>query len=375
MSRTPGSITRRGERRWLVRLFEGVDGASGKRRYRSETVHGTKKQAERVLQRMIEERSLGLRSGRQSLGEYLDEWLDRKRSAVEPRTLEGYEALIDAHIRPALGARAIEGVRPADVQALYASVLASHGAHAQAATHRVLHAALGDAVKGEQIIRNPATGRTLARVPRRKFVALNAEQTRKLITELDKHRLGIVFVFTLSTGMRPGEVQALRWDCVDLDVGAVTVERAVKELKGGRFEFGAPKTHRTRRIPIDPALVSRLRAHRASQAQQRLKVGLAYEDQRLVFATRTGGILARQNLSSRVLKPALERAKLPAEFRWYDCRHTCATLILSAGISAKVAAERLGHASAAFTLDRYAHVAPGIQEQATERLGEMLFHG
>lgn len=140
-----------------------------------------------------------------------------------------------------------------------------------------------------------------------------------------------------------------------------------------RFEFGAPKSGKPRRIPIDSSLVARLRAHRASQAAEKLRVGSAYRDEGLVLATEVGGILARQNLSSRVLKPALRAAGLPKEFRWYDCRHTCASLLLGAGESAKVVAERLGHASAGFTLDVYAHVAPGMQERATEKLGAMLF--
>ncbi len=99
----------------------------------------------------------------------------------------------------------------------------------------------------------------------------------------------------------------------------------------------------------------------------------AYEDRDLVFANETGGPLDGQNLAYRTLKPILKAAGLPARFRWYDCRHTCATLLLAAGENPKVVSERLGHATVAFTLDRYAHVLPGMQERATNRLEEILF--
>jgi integrase len=107
----------------------------------------------------------------------------------------------------------------------------------------------------------------------------------------------------------------------------------------------------------------------------RLRLKGAYEDLDLVFATETGGPLDGQNLAYRTLKPILKAAGLPSRFRWYDCRHTCATLLLAAGENPKVVSERLGHATVAFTLDRYAHVLPGMQEQASGKLEAILFGG
>jgi integrase len=98
-----------------------------------------------------------------------------------------------------------------------------------------------------------------------------------------------------------------------------------------------------------------------------------YQDEDLVFADLTGGPLNPSNLTRRDFKAILRRAKLPLELRWYDLRHTCATLLLSAGENVRVVAERLGHAKTALTLDLYAHVLPGMQEQATQRLEGMLF--
>ncbi len=116
-----------------------------------------------------------------------------------------------------------------------------------------------------------------------------------------------------------------------------------------------------------------LRAHRVAQASYRLETKAKYHDLDLVFASRTGAPLDGQNLAYRTLKPILKAAGLPRKFRWYDCRHTCATLLLAAGENPKVVSERLGHATVAFTLDRYAHVLPGMQESASEHLERILY--
>lgn len=375
MARRSGQIEKRGDRKWLVRVFVGNHPDTGARVYRSETVHGIKRDAERVLNEMLRNADLGLLTGSRgaTLGSFLDAWIETKERTVAPRTAEHYARFLDKFVRPALGTRRLDSLRPADIEALYSRVSQTASAHAQAHVHRVLHAALEDAVRLELIVRNPSTGAKVSREPRRSVVALNAEQAHRLCAELATRPRGLVFIFALATGMRPAEIQALRWSDCDLDAGTVTVERALVNLKGGVRQFGPTKTGKSRGIPLPRDIVPSLRTHRAEQAAHRLKLGELYEDQGLVFAAERGGPLDAQNLAYRVLKPALEAAGLPSGFRWYDCRHTAATLLLAAGVSAKIVAERLGHSQAAFTLDRYGHVAPGMQEQATERLGAMLF--
>ncbi len=152
------------------------------------------------------------------------------------------------------------------------------------------------------------------------------------------------------------------------------MRRSLVHLKGGQWEIGEPKTRQSRRtIPLPRSVARELAAHRAAQAAHRLRVGTKYQDHDLVFASETGGPLDGQNLAYRTLKPILRTARLSANFRWYDCRHTCATLLLAAGENPKVVSERLGHATVAFTLDRYAHVLPGMQERAANLLEEFLF--
>ena len=175
------------------------------------------------------------------------------------------------------------------------------------------------------------------------------------------------------TGARPGEAVALRWKDTDLEARAISIGRALTRVEGARA-FKDPKTRGSRRtLPIPETLASVLRAHRAMQAAQALRLGDHYDREAdLVFANELGAPIDLRNLTSRHFKPALERAGLPASLRLYDLRHTHATALLTLGIHPKVVAERLGHASTRMTLDVYSHVLPGMQEEAVRALEQSL---
>jgi integrase len=123
-------------------------------------------------------------------------------------------------------------------------------------------------------------------------------------------------------------------------------------------------------VPLPASLVRQLKEHRGIQAEALLKLGVRTE---LVFSNSEGMPLLRRNVIKRHYKPALLAAGLRADARLYDLRHTCATLLLLAGINPKVVSERLGHASTQLTMDVYSHVLPGMQEEATEQLEKMLY--
>ncbi len=372
-----GQIVARGRGKWLVRVFLGRDPDSGKRRYYNRTIHGTKKDAERYLTATLREKDLGVfvEPARMSLDAYLDRWLeDAVKPRVRPRTLQDYRRFMDRHVRPSLGGRRLDRITPLDLQKLYTRIGDEVSAHAVVHTHRPLRAAFGQAVAWGLLARNPADQVSVPKEPRGEMCALSPEEVTRFQEQAAKHVRGSVLTFTLATGMRPGEVQALQWKDCALEAGKVTVRRNLVHLKGGAWEFGEPKTSQSRRtIPLPRSVARELAAHRATQAKYRLRIGSAYEDRDLVFASETGGPINGQNLAYRTLKPILKAAGLPSRFRWYDCRHTCATLLLATGENPKVVSERLGHATVAFTLDRYAHVLPGMQESATERLEEILF--
>jgi integrase len=119
--------------------------------------------------------------------------------------------------------------------------------------------------------------------------------------------------------------------------------------------------------------MAQLKDHLAQQQQLRAVEGEQWHDLDLVFPNTVGNFRDLRNLSTRVFKRLLEVAKLPQEFRLYDLRHTCATLLLQADENVKVVSERLGHATVKLTLDTYSHVLPTMQKRASDKLGDMFF--
>ena len=154
------------------------------------------------------------------------------------------------------------------------------------------------------------------------------------------------------------------------------IQRAlVRRGNSGAYHFEEPKTPKSRRtIPLPASLVGALSAHRHTQLAARLKLGAVWTDLDLIFCSEIGTPLDPHNIASRHFKPALKRAGLP-DMRLYDLRHTCATLLLSAGENPKVVAERLGHSTIILTLDTYTHVLPDMQQAASDKLEKMLFAG
>jgi integrase len=168
----------------------------------------------------------------------------------------------------------------------------------------------------------------------------------------------------------------LQWKDIDFNRGTSTIQRAlVWKRKGGGWSLQEPKTSQSRRtIPLPASVLNELKTHRKKQLEERLSLGQAYQNYDFVFATEIGTPLLTSNLTRRHFKPILKKAELSENIRLYDLRHTCATLLLSAGKSPKVIAERLGHSTIVLTLDTYSHVLPSMQKDATDELEQMLFH-
>ena len=175
--------------------------------------------------------------------------------------------------------------------------------------------------------------------------------------------------------MRPEEYLGLQWKDVDFNKATATVQRAlVWKRKGGGWSLQEPKTSQSRRtIPLPTSVLNELKIHRKGQLEERLSLGQAYQNSDFVFATEIGTPILTSNLTRRHYKPILKKAELSEKIRLYDLRHSCATLLLSSGISPKVIAERLGHSTIVLTLDTYSHVLPSMQQDATNELEQLLF--
>ena len=372
-----GQIIERGKNTYLVRVYMGLD-ANGKRKYHNKTIHGNKKDAERYRNKVAREKDLGtfVEPTKEALAGFLDNWLEQVvKARVRERTYNDYSDKVRLYIKPSLGDYKLQQIDPEKINALYNKML-EDGLSARSVrfTHTVLRNALEQAVKWGKLYRNPADLVDLPRQNKKEMKALSPEQAGRFLeaTIYSPHKA--LFSLLISSGVRPGEALGLKWDDVDFENKRIIVRRALSSVSGGGWKLEEPKTSRSRRtIPLPLTTMKDLREHEKDQAAEKLKSEPGkYNDQGFVFAYKNGEPLTLRNLTRRHFKPLLEKAGLP-DIRLYDLRHTCATLLLSAGENPKVVSERLGHASVTLTLDTYSHVLPDMQESAASKLENMLF--
>jgi len=369
-----GSIFQRKDGAWVAQVDRGWQNG---RRVRETLYAKTRADARAKLTAALKAKRDGLPifDERRTVAAFLSEWLTAKRASVRPSTWRRYEASVRLHLLPNIGHLRLTQLGPADLQALYADRLAA-GLSAMTVRHihALLHEALGRAEAWGFASRNVARLVQPPRAARHEMSALRPDQARLLIETAHGDRLEALYVLALTTGMREGELLALRWSDVDLDGASIQVRASLQRTDAG-YDFAETKTARSRRqISLTRTAIDALRRHRAGQAADRLRVGASWEDMNLVFPNETGRPLDPSNLLRRGFYPLLARAGLP-RVRFHDLRHTAASLMLGRGVHPKIVSEMLGHSQIAVTLDLYSHVTPTMQREAATALDMLLSAG
>lgn len=370
-----GQIIKRGDKTWLVRIFTGKD-SKGKRTYLNKTIHGTKNDAQVYLNAKLREKDLGisLEASVLTFSEYLDQWLETAvRPRVSHRTADGYASLLERYIRKPLGHKKLDRLTAMDIQKAYSDIQAKGlSARIVRHTHSALHNALKQAVRWNILQKNVAEFVELPKVPHVERRVLSADESLAFLDTANSMAHGLIFEFALLSGMRPEEFLALQWSDLDFERFTAQVNRALVRHKG-TWTFEKPKTAKSRRIiTLSEPLILKLTAHKRKQNETRLKNGLTWENNDLVFCTDLGTPHSVPNLTYRYFRPILKKAGLP-QIRLYDLRHSHATLLLIAEENPKVVAERLGHSTIVLTMDTYSHVIPTMQRNATDKLTKMLY--
>lgn len=314
-------------------------------------------------------------SGTLTLGGWFPVWLDGPAARrVRPRTLESYRQLIDGHIVPAIGHVRLARLQPEHVEQLHAAILAKGLSPATALrAHRVLARALRVAEQRGRVARNVAT---LVDAPTASRPAsgdaLTVEEVRKVLVAARKRRNGARWAVALGLGLRQSEALALRWSDLDLDAGALTVNRTLQRVTGQGLVFAEPKTERSRRrIAVPQPLVDLLKAHRTAQLAERLRAGDHWQDGDLLFAQPNGRPIDRHS-DWDAWRTLLGDAGVRL-VRLHDARHSAATVLLALGVPVRVVADMLGHSQTRVTQDVYQHVTPALAQDAADRMGAALW--
>jgi integrase len=275
------------------------------------------------------------------------------------------------HIIPELGRTRLEQLTPAHVQHLLNEKTRS-GLSPRSVAHirAVLRNALNQALRWGLVTRNVAALAEPPHQPRVLVNPLTAEQARTLLETCQEDDFGPLFAAALSTGMRQGELLALRWEDIDFDRNTVSVRRALQRVDG-KLTFVEPKSESSRRTITVPSIaMAAFRAQRTRQREQRLLAGSSWEDWGLVFTSSKGTPLDGSNVTKRLQK-LLAQAGLPRQ-RFHDLRHGCASLLLAAGVPPRTIMGMLGHSQISLTLNVYSHLSPSLERDAADALDRVL---
>ena len=355
-----------------ARYTEGYDPGTGKQIQRSITGK-TQKEVSQKLKAATAAIDNGTYTApsKMTVGEWLDIWQRDYLGGVKPATEIAYKAIIKNYLKPNLGAIRLEALASHTIQELYNSLGTGEAPRSPKTVkniHGVLHKALQQAVSNGCIRFNPAGPCVLPRAVKKEIKPLDETQIRAFLKAIQGNRLENLFLATLFTGMREGEVCGLTWDCVDLDKGTVTVNKQLQRVYngGGAFRLVPTKNGRGRTITVAPSVAASLRREKLRQLENRIRYGECWEDSGFVFTDELGRHLDPQNVY-REFKRVVSALGFP-EARFHDLRHSYAVAAIRSGDDIKTVQENLGHATAAFTLDIYGHVTEQMKRESADRM-------
>jgi integrase len=369
--RPRGTIKSRSAGSYRIRYTLGRDPVTGRRRFGTATVRGTRKEAEQELVRLLRTVHTGehVDPSRVTVGEWLGLWINSTRAEVSPKTHERYAEIVRCYLAPALGGIRLQRLTASDIQKGYNNFTRTPSPRTHRHIHRILKSALARAVEQQALPRNPAALRmALSKVEPKPITVLTVEQSARLLQALKHTTTYWPVLIALATGMRRGKILALRWKNVELDQGVVRVVGSLEQTRKGGLRFKATKTEKARAVTLPRFAVEELRRWKREQAEGLFTLGVRQGGETLVCA-RLDGAPKRPDSMTNEFLCLMRKADVP-RVRFHDLRHSHATQLLASGVHPKIVQERLGHSTITLTLDLYSHVSETMQSDAAVRLDQ-----
>jgi len=262
-----GHIYKRSQGSWTIIYDLPADSMTGKRRQKSQTVKGTKRDAQRYLREVLLSLEQGsyVKPNKITLGEWLRQWIkDYATMNTTDRTQESYSSIVERHLIPSLGKIILTDIQPQQIQSYYADKMKKGRADGKGGLsarsvvyhHRILSKALDYAVKMGVAVRNVAKVVETPRVQRVTMSTLSSDEVVRFLDADRETNYYVYFATLLYTGLRRGELLALRWRNLDLDNATLTVVETAYKLGNGKYVIKEPKTaHSRRTVTLPPSLV------------------------------------------------------------------------------------------------------------------------
>lgn len=358
---------------WEARITTGYDPGTGKPIVRSFTG-----KTQKEVKKLVQEAAVALSNGtyqkpeKITVRDWMDKWVkEYVEGNVKPLTVAAYKTCIAKHIDPAMGATQLQAVRGIQVQALY-NDMQKQGLSAKTIKNcgSILHNAFSMAFKNGLIPMNPCDAARFPKGTKREISPLTDAQIPEFIAAIQDDPYCNAFALSLFAGLREGECLGLSWSQIDFENQRITVSQQLqKEKKAGGKYYIAPSTKsgKPRTIEPPPIAFQYLRAERKRQLENRLKAGEFWDNEfDLVFTEPTGRYIIFQTFHSHFKKIAAAIGCPDA--RPHDLRHTCATVAIASGADVKSVQDLLGHATASFTLNVYAHTSDKMRSDTANRM-------
>ena len=371
-----GNIRKRKDGRWEGRYTAGYDAKTGKRIIKN-VLGKTQAEVKQKLSTAMEACKAVdvVRSDDYTVAEWLRTWFALyAKPNIRPTTARSYQGSMELHIIPRIGCIKLNKLTGRDIQKLYKDLM-ENGRLRKAqkskqpglssttvrGIHMMLHNALDRAVKERLILRNPTEDCIIPKVQKQEMKILHPEDMKAYLEAAEKRGVLPMFYLELVSGIRKGELVALRWEDLDVEHRTISVSKQALGGLGKELVVNRPKTENSIRaisIPQD-AVDLLVQAHEKHP-----------ENPYLFPSPLTGGMYHPDsvvNLHKKILKDAgLEH------IRFHDLRHTFATMALQNGVDVKTVSNMLGHYDAGFTLRTYTHATRQMQEQAAEKMGNFM---
>ena len=360
-----GSIKHRTDGRWEARYtFQG----------KSHSIYG-KSQAE--VRKKLTEVTSKIDGGtfaapsKTTVAEWLEEWQEKYLRSVKESTRQRYEIDVRIHLVPAIGGVRLCKLSGDMITEMY-SAEQNKGLSVKSIKnlHGTLHKALEQAAKKKLITGNPCEDAIIPESDEavKEMHPLRDEQVKQFRQMAAGNFFEFLFDVALFTGMRQGEIIGLTWDCVDFERGDIHLYRQLKRIpkSGGQFRFTTLKNKQDRRIKPPQHVMEVLRKVKRQQAEWRLRCGECWHDTGLVFTNEIGEHVNDRTLYNN-FKKIVDEMHLP-EVLFHDLRHTYATLALQNGVDPKTVSATLGHATVAFTMDKYGHVSQAMLTDSANKM-------